>query len=81
MSRPDVLPYSSDLARTGVIVILLFLIDGIKIDQVRLALSDYWHFFFGLFGVFIAVCNRIERQTQRTSGGKDNANLNGLPSS
>ena len=63
MARPNGPPYFLDLARTGVIVILLFIIDGLKIDQMRLNLSDYWHFFFGLCGVFMAVCDRIEKQT------------------
>ena len=60
MSLPNAPPYYADLAKTGVIVLLLFLIDGIKIEQMRLNLADYWHFFFGLCGVFVAACYRNE---------------------
>jgi len=62
MKRATEPSYSADLARTGVLLVILFLIDGLKIDQMRLNLADYWHFFFGLCGVLIAVCHRIESQ-------------------
>jgi O-antigen ligase len=62
MSRPNAPPYFADLARTGVIVVLLFIVDGIKIDQMRISLVDYWHFFFGLCGVFLAASDRIAAQ-------------------
>ena len=58
-------PYDLDLARTGFIVTLLFMIDGLKIDQMRLNLADFWHFSFGLWGVMMAVCAKVlasERQ-------------------
>ena len=60
MSRSNGPPFFSDLARTGVIVIMLFVIDGIKIDQMRLDFSDYWHFFFGLCGMFMAACAKVK---------------------
>lgn len=63
MSRPNAPPYYQDLARTGVIVIFLFIVDGIKIEQMRLNLADYWHFFFGLCGILLAACNRIDEQS------------------
>ncbi|MGI9234002.1 MAG: O-antigen ligase family protein [Woeseiaceae bacterium] len=62
MSRPNAPPYYADLARTGVIVIFLFIVDGIKIEQMRLNLADYWHFFFGLCGVLLAACYQIDEQ-------------------
>jgi O-antigen ligase len=61
-SMPTESPYFSDLARTGVILMTLFLIDGIKIDQMRLNLADYWHFWFGLCGVLVAACSHLESQ-------------------
>jgi O-antigen ligase len=62
MSRPNAPPYNQDLARTGVIVIFLFIVDGIKIEQMRLNLADYWHFFFGLCGILLAACYRTDEQ-------------------
>ena len=62
MSKPNAPPYLSDLARTGVIVILLYVIDGLKIDQMRMNLADFWHFFFGLCGVFIGACALIQKE-------------------
>jgi hypothetical protein len=59
MSHPEGDAYGTDLARTGVLVITLFLIDGIKIEQTRLALSDYWHFWFGLLGVLWAFAGGV----------------------
>lgn len=63
MSMPNAPPYYADLARTGAIVLLLFMIDGIKIDAMRHALADYWHLFFGLCGVFVAACDRCQIQS------------------
>lgn len=63
MSRPNAPPYYQDLARTGVIVIFLFIVDGIKIEQMRLNLADYWHFFFGLCGIILAACYQIDQQS------------------
>jgi len=40
------------------LIILLFLIDGLKIEQMRLGLADYWHFWFGLLGVLWAFTGR-----------------------
>jgi len=68
MSKPNASPYLSDLCRTGVIVILLYIIDGLKIDQMRLNLADYWHFFFGLCGVFIGACALIEKESNLGEG-------------
>jgi len=66
MSRPEGDAYATDLARTGVLVITLFLIDGIKIEQTRLALSDYWHFWFGLLGVLWAFSGRLTADPKLT---------------
>jgi len=52
--------YATGLARTGIIVMTVVLIDGIKIDFMRYTQVDYWHFVFALMGMLIAVCDRIE---------------------
>jgi hypothetical protein len=62
MSRLAGEDYAGDLARTGVLIILLFLIDGIKIEQTRLSLADYWHFWFGLLGVLWASTGHTDAQ-------------------
>jgi hypothetical protein len=61
MSVPNAPPYWSDFARIGVIVIVLYVVDGIKIDQMRLGLADYWHFFFGLCGAFVAAASQVDK--------------------
>lgn len=60
-------PYHQDLARTGVLIIFLFIIDGAKIEQMRLDFSDYWHFFFGLLGLLIAVCAQAEQSSAQSA--------------
>ncbi len=65
MSNPNAPPYLADLARTGFLVIFLFLIDGLKIDQMRMNLADFWHFFFGLCGVFLAASNMISSEAKK----------------
>jgi O-antigen ligase len=80
MSHFDSSPYYADLARTGFLLVLLFLIEGIKIDQMRFNLADYWHFFFALCGVFVASTARVaqtvregqkESRRHQTNGRRD----------
>jgi O-antigen ligase len=63
--------YDTDLVRSGFLIVLLFLIDGIKIDQMRLHLIDYTHFFFGLCGVFLAVTDRVAANSHGINEGVD----------
>ena len=72
MSNPNAPPYYQDLARTGVIIIFLFMLDGIKIEQMRLNLADYWHFFFGICGVLLAACNQVEDTPKTAAQDKQN---------
>ena len=77
MSRAEGDPYAQDLARTGVLVIFLFLVDGIKIEQMRLALMDYWHFWFGLLGVLWAFSGQpaAGSGSNRHGSGRDEPTL------
>jgi O-antigen ligase len=77
-TRTNAPPYLADLARTGVLVMLIFLIDGIKMEQMRLSLSDFWHFIFALSGVFVAACAKIERQTESTQNSAVRRRSRGL---
>jgi hypothetical protein len=70
MSMPNAPPYYQDLARTGIIILLIFVIDGIKIEQMRMTLVDYWHFFFGLCGVLVAAASKAEFEN-RSAGNKN----------
>jgi len=63
MSQPNAPPYFADLARMGLLMLVLFLVDGLKIEQMRLGLADYWHFIFGLCGVLVAACATIDRSS------------------
>ena len=56
--------YETGLARTGVVIMTVILIDGIKIDFLRYNLVDYWHFVFALIGMLLAACDRA-----RSDGG------------
>lgn len=45
--------FDLDFRRAGLILLILFLLLGIKIDQTRLALSDFWFLWFSLLGFFL----------------------------
>lgn len=62
--------YATGLARTGIIVMTIILVDGMKIDFMRYTLVDYWHFVFALMGMLVAVCDRINSEEQSTSPAK-----------
>lgn len=50
--------YEVGFARLGIVLMIVILVDGIKIDFMRYALVDYWHFVFALIGLLIATCDR-----------------------
>jgi len=52
--------YIQGLAKTGVVIVFVILIDQLKVSFMRLTLVDYWHFIFALLGMFIAVCDRAK---------------------
>jgi hypothetical protein len=60
MKMPNAPPYYSDLARTGFLIILLFFIAGLKHEQMRISFADYWYFWFGLCGMFVSACHKVE---------------------
>jgi len=51
-------PYIRDLAKAGVLILLIFFADQMKIGFMRLAAVDYWHFTFALLGMFVGICDR-----------------------
>jgi O-antigen ligase len=52
--------YDATFAKTGIIIMIVVLIDQIKVEFMRFNLVDYWHFMFALFGVYMAACHRAE---------------------
>jgi O-antigen ligase len=44
--------------RLGALMIIIILVDQVKVEFMRFALVDYWHFVFALLGVFCAACDR-----------------------
>jgi len=56
--KSDEDPYIRNLAKTGVLILLIFFADQMKIGFMRLAAVDYWHFMFALLGMFVALCDR-----------------------
>jgi O-antigen ligase len=51
------LEYSAFM-KTGVVIMIVLLVDQLKIEFMRIALVDYWHFIFAIFGVLIAVSDQ-----------------------
>lgn len=49
-------PVTLSLVKTGVVVMIVLFVDQIKVEFMRYALVDYWHFVFALLGMLIAVC-------------------------
>lgn len=45
-------------AKTGVVVMIVFFVDQLKIEFMRITFVDYWHFIFALFGIFVAACDQ-----------------------
>ena len=52
-------------AKIGVVIMIVFLVDQLKIEFMRFALVDYWHFIFALFGLLVAVCDQAKSEKLR----------------
>jgi O-antigen ligase len=46
-------PLVNGFIRLGILLTVVFLIDELKIEFLRFALIDYWHFVFTLFAIFL----------------------------
>lgn len=53
-------PEMLGFAKLGVLVMIIIFVDQIKVEFMRFALVDYWHFVFALLGVLIAICDRAD---------------------
>jgi len=47
-------------AKTGFVIMIVFFVDQLKVEFMRISFVDYWHFIFALFGIFIAVCDQAQ---------------------
>jgi O-antigen ligase len=56
--------YLLSMSRTGVVLVIVILVDQLKISMMRLTFLDYWHFVFALFGMLIAICDRAKAKMQ-----------------
>ena len=46
--------------KTGIVIFVVILVDQIKVEFMRIALVDYWHFVFALMGIFVGACHRAK---------------------
>jgi len=53
-------PYIQGLVKAGVLILLIFFADQMKISFMRLSVVDYWHFIFALLGMFVGICDRAK---------------------
>ena len=51
-------PYDASFARISVVIMAVFFMNQIKIEFLRFALVDYWHFIFALLGILVGFCDR-----------------------
>lgn len=48
-------PFVDGFIKLGILVIIVFLIDEIKIEFLRFGYIDYWHYVFSLFAIFLGI--------------------------
>lgn len=48
-------PFRQGLVKLGILLMVVFLVDQIKIDFLRYALVDYWHYMFTIFAIWLAL--------------------------
>lgn len=53
-------PVTLSFIKTGTVLMVIIFVDQIKVEFMRYALVDYWHFVFALLGVLVAVCDRTQ---------------------
>ena len=57
--------YEKGLVRVGLIVLVGFLVDQMKIEFLRGGTTDYAHFVFALFGLFIGWADQVRAESTR----------------
>jgi O-antigen ligase len=68
-------PIVLSFANTGIIVMVVFFVDQLKVEFLRFGLVDYWHFVFALMGVLIAFCDRAELKLSESQSPVVDSNL------
>lgn len=53
-------PYFDSIARTGVIVMIVFFVDQLKIEFLRFTNTDWWHWVFALVGILVGMVDRAK---------------------
>lgn len=66
--------YLSQFPILGQILIVVFFVDQIKVEFLRMVLTDYWQFVFALMAILLAVADMV---TKRAEEGRERAEQTG----
>ena len=75
MSLPNSSLEQTAFAKTGVVIVIVVLVDQLKIEFMRFELVDYWHFLFAVCGVLVAVSDQARVSGLRTADHKDSISI------
>jgi O-antigen ligase len=65
---PNVDPFTQGLVQLGVLVMIVFLIDQMKVEFLRYVLIDYWHYIFSIFAIWLALADVSRNAATRSPG-------------
>lgn len=55
--------YMHGLLKLGGLIFLVFFVDQIKVEFLRISIVDYWHFIFSIFATFVALADRAKEDS------------------
>lgn len=74
--------YESTFLKTGILIMIVILIDQLKVEFIRMNLVDYWHFIFALLGILLAMGDRALQAASNEQQAKIAASIpNGVAAS
>jgi O-antigen ligase len=57
-------PFMQGLVKLGWLLMLIFLIDQMKVEFLRYAYVDYWHYIFSIFAIWLALADQSRKPPQ-----------------
>jgi hypothetical protein len=75
----NVRSFETTFIKTSIVIMIVILVDQIKVEFIRMNLTDYWHFIYALLGLIVGATTRLRildarerrEQQQRLVGNQD----------
>ena len=60
--------YLNGFLRLGQVLVIVFLVDQLKVEFLRISLTDYWQFVFCVFAILVGAADLVSKRAQLETG-------------